>query len=115
NRSAQNLEQLIDETRSALDGLDKSAASSSREVNKAADQVYKAAENAEKLLNQGSGTLNSAENRASDYDKRIDEIMEELETATAGLNRLIDQINRQPSRLIYGPPLREKTIEPEKR
>ncbi|MCF8110795.1 MAG: MlaD family protein [Desulfobacteraceae bacterium] len=115
NKTAQNLEQLIAETSSVLDRVEKSAASSSREFNKAANRVYKAAENANKLLNEGSVVLDSAQGRASDYDRRIAEIMEELETAAAGLNRLIDQINRQPSRLIYGPPLQEKTIEPEKK
>ncbi|MFW6011052.1 MAG: MlaD family protein [Desulfosalsimonas sp.] len=115
NRSAQKLEQLINETRSVLDRLDKSTASSSREFNKAANQVYEAAEKADKLLGQGSIALDSAQSRASDYDRRIAEIIKELETSTAGLNRLIDQINRQPSRLIYGPPLRKKEIEPEKK
>ncbi|MFP4453045.1 MAG: MlaD family protein [Desulfobacterales bacterium] len=114
NRSAESLEQLTNELRSVLDRLDKSVATSGREFNKAADQVYKAAENADSLLVEGSRKLDAASVSASDYDRRIAEILEELETATSGLNRLIDQINRQPSRLIHGAPLREKPVEPEK-
>ncbi|MFW6335353.1 MAG: MlaD family protein [Desulfosalsimonas sp.] len=113
DNSAANLEKLINETRAAVKRLDESVAGNSQKFNQASEQVTSAAQKAEKLISEGSHTLDSARARGSDYDREMGEIIKELKTATSGLNRLIDQVNRQPSRLLYGPPVPEKTIEPE--
>lgn len=111
--SAADLEKLINETRAAVKKLDESVSGNSQKFNQASEQVTSAAQKAEKLFGEGSHTLDSARTRGSDYDREMGEIIKELKAATSGLNRLIDQVNRQPSRLLYGPPVPEKTIEPE--
>ncbi|MFP4649969.1 MAG: MlaD family protein [Desulfobacterales bacterium] len=113
DNSAANLEKLINETRAAVKKLDESVSGNSQKFNQASEQVTSAAQKAEKLFGEGSHTLDSARARGSDYDREMGEIIKELKAATSGLNRLIDQVNRQPSRLLYGPPVPEKTIEPE--
>lgn len=113
DNSAANLEKLINETRAAVKKLDESVSGNSQKFNQASEQVTSAAQKAEKLISEGSHTLDSARARGSDYDREMGEIIKELKAATSGLNRLIDQVNRQPSRLLYGPPVPEKTIEPE--
>ncbi|MFP4159239.1 MAG: MlaD family protein [Desulfobacterales bacterium] len=111
--SAADLEKLINETRAAVKKLDESVSGNSQKFDQASEQVTSAAQKAEKLISEGSHTLDSARARGSDYDREMGEIIKELKAATSGLNRLIDQVNRQPSRLLYGPPVPEKTIEPE--
>ncbi|MFO8141029.1 MAG: MlaD family protein [Marinobacter sp.] len=111
--SAADLEKLINETRAAVKRLDESIAGSSQKFDQASEEVTRAAKEAENLIGGGAQTLDSARARASDYDREMEEIIKELKAATNGLNRLIDQVNSQPSRILYGPPLPEKTIEPE--
>lgn len=111
--SAEDLEKLISETRAAVEKIDKSFAGSSQRFDQASEEVTRAAQKAEMLIGEGSQTLDSARSRASDYDREMGEIINELRGATSGLNSLIEQVNRQPSRLLYGQPLPEKNIEPE--
>lgn len=109
-----NLNGLIGETRQAVERLDARFASSAGAFDTALTDVSQLTEKAEGVLEAGTRALEAARNRASDYDRQLIEILEDLQIAAANLNRLLEQLNRQPSRLLYGPPLPGKPVAPEK-
>ncbi|MFW6334641.1 MAG: MlaD family protein [Desulfosalsimonas sp.] len=112
DKSAADIQSLISETRQAVERLDKTVAGSSDKFNQAADQVSMAAGRADSIFKEGGHTLEFADMKAREYDRRIKDLLDELNEAAFSLNLLIDQINRQPSRLIRGGPPEEKPVEP---
>ncbi|MCF8094296.1 MAG: MCE family protein [Desulfobacteraceae bacterium] len=112
NDTTQKIDGLISDTRQTVNSLDTEITTSANHFNAAVDEIYQAADRVDNVFASGSRTLESAQNRAKQYDRRMMRILEELESASADLNRLLEQLNRQPSRMIFGAPLPEKPVAP---
>ncbi|MCF8027430.1 MAG: MlaD family protein [Desulfobacteraceae bacterium] len=114
-QSLQNINGLITDTRRAVNRIDAAVNTSAGRFDSAVNQVGKAAETADDLFARGSASLDGAEVRVRDYDRQMADIMEQLREAAMGINRLINQLERQPSQILYGRPVPEKPMEPETR
>jgi phospholipid/cholesterol/gamma-HCH transport system substrate-binding protein len=113
--SLQNINGLITDTRKAVNQIDAAINTSADRFDSAVNQVGKAAETADDLFARGSASLDGAEVRVRDYDRQMADIMEELREAATGINSMINQLERQPSQILYGRPVPEKPMEPETR
>ena len=113
--SLQNINGLITDTRKAVKRVDAAINTSADRFDSAVNQVGKAAETADDLFARGSASLDGAEVRVREYDRQMADIMEELREAATGINSLINQLERQPSQILYGRPVPEKPMEPETR
>lgn len=109
-----NFDGLVSDTRNAVKKVDANIAESAGHFDSAVAEVRKAAGTAEDVFAKGSRGLDAAGSRAGDYDRHLVEIIEELREATVRLNLLIEQVQNQPSRILYGPPMPAKQVEPEK-
>ncbi|MFO7860572.1 MAG: MlaD family protein [Desulfosalsimonas sp.] len=113
--SLQNINGLITDTRRAVNRIDAAVNTSAGRFDNAVNQVGKAAETADDLFARGSASLDGAEVRVRDYDRQMADIMEQLREAAANINSLINQLERQPSQILYGEPVPEKPVAPETR
>ncbi|MFW6283995.1 MAG: MlaD family protein [Desulfosalsimonas sp.] len=112
-QSLQNINGLITDTRRTVNRIDGTVNTSAGRFDNAVNQVGKAAETADNLFARGSASLDGAEDRVRDYDRQTADIMDELREAATGINRLINQLQQQPSQVLYGRPVPEKPVAPE--
>jgi phospholipid/cholesterol/gamma-HCH transport system substrate-binding protein len=108
-----NINELIADTKKTVNQLDATITASAGRFDNAVDEVGAAARNADSVFTDGSQSLQAAGDRARAFDRRLVEIMDELRETASGLNRLLDQLQRKPSRMFYGPPPPAKPVEPE--
>ena len=113
NQLIRETQKAVSEARKTVNRIDMQIASSAENFDLAIDEVYRAAERAEKTFATGTRSVEAVRRQAAKYDRRMMQILEDLESVSANLNRLLEQLNRQPSRIIFGKPLPEKTVAPE--
>lgn len=110
----ENLNGLITKTKNTVKNIDAAIASSADNFDNAVSGVKTAAATAEDLFADGSQSLKAAGSKARDYDYRFMQITDELRQAVLQLTVLMEQLQTQPSRLLYGQPVPAKTMEQEK-
>ena len=113
NRLIGETQETVAAARKAVNRIDMQIASSTDRFDAAVNEVYQAADLAEDTFATGTRSIEAVRGQAAKYDRQMMQILEDLESVSANLNRLLEQLNRQPSRIIFGKPLPGKTVAPE--
>lgn len=112
-QTSRNLNRLIDQSEQTVLRAGSLLQRNTQPVSQSMRDIRAAAKNAAQLFEQGAALVRSSENRLGEYDQQLSLLLENLTTASDNLNRLLDQLRDQPSRLIFSPSVPPKKIEEE--
>lgn len=103
-QASTNMNRLIDKTDQSVEQVDQTLAAHNKEIAVAIDDFQTAANNASTMLAAGTELINSTDRQVIQFHQQLNITLRHLESVSSNLNRLINELINQPSRLIFSPP-----------
>jgi len=103
-QAAASMNQLINKTDRSVTQVSQAMAAHNKEIAVAIDEFQTAANNASTMLAAGTKLINSTDRQVSQFQQQLNITLRHLESVSQNLNRLINELINQPSRLIFSPP-----------
>ena len=102
-QASQSMNQLINKTDRSIDQLNQELAVHNKKIAVALDEFQTALNNAGTMLESGSGLINDTNRQMSQFHQQLNASLWHLESVSSNLNRLIEELINQPSRLLFSP------------
>ncbi len=110
-QASDNLNQLIGATNKTVSALDQALQSHHQKLALIFQQVQTAAENSNIMIQNGNSLIQDSRYHLSNMDRELIKALKQLDAASKNLNRLIQQVQDQPSVLLFSEPPEPKPIE----
>lgn len=102
-QASQNMNQLINKTDRSVDQLSQALAVHNKKITASIDEFQTALDNAAAMINSGSGLINDTNRQMTQFHQQLNASLRHLESVSSNLNRLIEELISQPSRLLFSP------------
>jgi phospholipid/cholesterol/gamma-HCH transport system substrate-binding protein len=111
HQASMNLNQLIDATGKTLSYFDQTMQHHNQNLTTILQEVQSASQKSNTMIQNGNGLIQDSRFHLSNIDREILKALKNLETTSKNMNRLIQQVNDQPSLLLFSEPPAQKSIE----
>jgi phospholipid/cholesterol/gamma-HCH transport system substrate-binding protein len=111
HQASMNLNRLIDATGNTLSSIDQAMQHHNQSLTNILQEVQSAAEKSNAMIQNGNGLIQDSRFHLSNIDREILKALKNLETTSKNMNRLIQQVNDQPSVLLFSEPPAQKSVE----
>jgi len=103
----------LDSLQGTLGRIEKIAADNERQLKASIEQLQQSLASMNSLLVKSSALVSGGDAALVQLRPQLFSAVQNMEKMTDGLNRLVEQLGQQPSRLLYGqpPPLRQEEFE----
>lgn len=103
-RSTRRLDRLIGKTGDSIDDAARSLSAQNRRLTESMEKFQNAVENADRMMAQGSLLIENTDRRMARIHQQVNSALLHLESVSGNLNRLLDDLAAQPSRLFFSDP-----------
>ena len=103
-QASTNMNRLIDKTDNSVTQVSETLASHNKEITAAIDEFQTAVTSASTMLASGNELINTTNRQVTQFHQQLNITLRHLESVSKNLNRLINDLINQPSRLIFSPP-----------
>ncbi|MFO7838567.1 MAG: MlaD family protein [Desulfosalsimonadaceae bacterium] len=103
-QASRDINQLIAKTDSSVDSATRSLSEKSREMSESMKKFRDAVDNANQLIDSGCDLVNNTNRQMEQMQQQIHNSLQHLESVSINLNRLIEDLANQPSRLFFSQP-----------
>jgi ABC-type transporter Mla subunit MlaD len=110
-QASANLNQLIDATGKTLTAIDQAVSQYDQSISAILHEVRAASEKSNLMIQNGNNLIQDGRFHLSTIDRELLKALKNLEITSRNLNRLILQVNEQPSQLFFSEPPQPKPIE----
>jgi len=109
--ATKGMDQLIHQTERSVVAARQSLSKQNQELAKTIEKFQTAVENANRMITAGSQLIDNSDRRMGHLHQQINNSLQHLESVSTNLNRLIEELVRQPSRLLFSPPPQGKPVD----
>jgi len=110
HQASMNLNQLIDATGNTLSLIDQAMQQHNQSLTNILQEVQSAAQKSNTLIQNGNSLIQDSRLHLSNIDHELLKSLKLLESTSKNMNRLLLQVNEQPSLLLFSEPPPQKTI-----
>ena len=103
-QASTSMNQLINKTDQSVVQVSETLATHNKEIAAAIDEFQTAVNNASTMLAAGNALINTTNRQVTQFHQQLNISLRHLESVSNNLNRLINDLINQPSRLIFSPP-----------
>ncbi len=106
--ATKGMDQLVDQTERSVEAAGKSLSVQNQELAESIEKFQTAVENATHMIASGSQLIDNTDRRMAHLHQQTSNSLRHLESVSLNLNRLIEELLHQPSRLLFSQPPQEK-------